>query len=78
MYLGRSFSEIQDNIKPLFSIADEDMVIVKIGRLFWLLTLVRARYYKHHVFRVTPAHLKGGFSDVEWAQIRERVEGLKS
>lgn len=77
MYLGTTYQDVVDNLKPLFAVRRDDEVIVCSGRKLWLLSLKRARYIKHHVARITAKELTEGLTGEKMATLFERIAILK-
>ena len=76
MYLGKSYIEVIDNIKPLFKPDNEDLVIVAMNKILCLKTLKQAAYIKHHVSRITPFELIHGLSELRRTQIYFGIKRL--
>jgi hypothetical protein len=76
MYLGKTYGEVLDNIKPLYPAGYEDQIIVAANKGIWLLTLKQAAYIKHHIARVTPIEVTHGLSITKKAQIHRNIWAL--
>lgn len=76
MYLGNSYQDVVDNLKPLFPPKQGDSIIACARKRLWLLSLKGARYIKHHVARLTPKELTEGLTINKWRTIAERIDEL--
>jgi hypothetical protein len=76
MYLGKTYGEVLDNLRPLYPAGYEDQIIVAANKGIWLLTLKQAAYIKHHIARVTPFEITHGLSATKKAQIRNNIYTL--
>jgi len=76
MYLGKTYGEVLDNLKPLYPAGYEDQIIVAANKGIWLLTLKQAAYIKHHIARVTPFEVTHGLSATKKEQIFNNIDKL--
>jgi len=77
MYLGRTYQDVIDNIKPLFPHYVDDLVIVAMRKGLWLLTLKQAAYIKYHVARLEPIEVRLKLSEEKRSQIYFSIKLLR-